>query len=70
MKRNALALAALVAAICGISGCQTIDQSPVGKGVKSYEKYTDEIGRERDVKVFGKDVIIEPEADRKIRINF
>jgi hypothetical protein len=66
----AFALAALLAALCGTSGCRTVDESPVGKGVKTYEKYSDEIGRERDVKVFGKDVIIEPEADKKIRISF
>jgi hypothetical protein len=56
--------------LCGAVGCKTVDNSPVGKGVKTYEKYSDRIGRERDVKVFGKDVIIEPEADKKIRIDF
>lgn len=70
MNKNAFALAALLAALCSIPGCRTVNESPVGKGVKTYEKYSDEIGRERDVKVFGKDVIIEPEADKKIRINF
>ena len=53
-----------------MTGCKTVDNSPVGKGVKTYEKYSEEMGRERDVSVFGKDVIVEPEADKKIRINF
>jgi hypothetical protein len=70
MKKGAFTLAAILAALGGIPGCRTVEESPVGKGVKTYEKYSDEIGRERDVRVFGKDVIVEPEADKKIRINF
>lgn len=70
MRKSAFALAALLGLLVGISGCSAIDESPVGKGVKTYERYSDEIGREKDVKVLGKDVIIEPEADKKIRINF
>jgi hypothetical protein len=70
MRRNIFALCAILAALCCMTGCKTIDNSPVGKGVKTYEKYSDKIGRERDVKVLGKDVIVEPEADKKIRINF
>lgn len=70
MKKNVLALCAALAALCYAAGCKTIDNSPVGKGVKTYERYSDEMGRERDVKVFGKDVIVEPEADKKIRIDF
>jgi hypothetical protein len=70
MKKGVFALCAVIAVLCGAVGCKTVDNSPVGKGVKTYEKYSDRIGRERDVKVFGKDVIIEPEADKKIRIDF
>lgn len=53
-----------------LCGCTAINNTPIGKGVKTYEKYSDELGRERDVKVLGKDVVIEPEADEKIRISF
>jgi hypothetical protein len=70
MKKSVFLLCALIATLGYITGCKTIDSSPVGKSVKTYEKYSDRIGRERDVKVFGKDVIIEPEADKKIRIDF
>lgn len=70
MKRTSVISAALLIGLAAVSGCGVADNTPVGKGVKSYEKYSDEIGRERDVKVFGKDVVVEPEADRKIRIAF
>lgn len=63
-------LGACLAAIGCAAGCGVADNTPVGKGVKTYERYSDEIGRERDVKVFGKDVIVEPEADKKIRFDF
>jgi hypothetical protein len=61
-----LALTALLM----LCSCGTLDNTPVGKGVKTYERYSDDLGKERDVKMFGKDVIIEPEADKKIRISF
>ncbi len=56
--------------LLGFCACRKLDDSPIGKGVKRYEKYSDELGKERDVKVFGKDIIVEPEADKKIRLNF
>jgi hypothetical protein len=67
MKRVAVACLAGLAVVCG---CGVADNTPVGKGVKAYERYSDQIGRERDVTLFGKDVVVEPEADRKIRIAF
>lgn len=70
MKRARLAHAAILAGLVAVCGCGVADNTPVGKGVKTYERYSDELGRERDVKVFGKDVVVEPEADRKIRIAF
>ncbi len=70
MKKIVLPSCIILAVICYMTGCKTVDNSPVGKGVKTYEKYSEEMGRERDVSVFGKDVIVEPEADKKIRINF
>jgi len=60
----------LIACAACICGCGVADNTSLGKGVKTYEKYSDDIGKERDVNVMGKDVIIEPEADKKIRINF
>lgn len=51
-------------------GCGLADNTSIGKGVKTYEKYSDDMGKEREVKVMGKDVIVEPEADKKIRFNF
>ncbi|MCX6357542.1 MAG: hypothetical protein NT045_06685 [Candidatus Aureabacteria bacterium] len=68
--RTILFSALAVGCIWVLPGCGTVDNTPIGKGVKTYEKYSDDIGRERDVKVMGKDVIIEPEADKKIRFNF
>ncbi len=67
MKRVAVACLAGLAVVCG---CGVADNTPVGKGVKAYERYSDQIGKERDVTLFGKDVVVEPEADRKIRIAF
>ena len=61
---------AAFAALAALCGCHTVDNTPVGKGVKTYERYTDEIGRKRDVKFLGKDLIVEPEATEKIRISF
>lgn len=63
-------IAAAAGAACILCGCHTVDNTPIGKGVKTYERYSDELGKERDVQIFGKDVIVEPEADKKIRINF
>ncbi|MDD5555637.1 MAG: hypothetical protein PHN82_00130 [bacterium] len=70
MKRGSGIAAVLVVLSALLAGCTTLDESPLGKGVKTYEKYSDEFGRERDVQLLGKDVVIEPEADKKIRINF
>ena len=70
MKKLAFVLVTGVTALSGVCGCKAVDNSPIGKGVQTYEKYSDELGKERDVKVFGKDVIVEPEADEKIRIKF
>jgi len=53
-----------------LMGCGLADNTSIGKGVKTYEKYSDDMGKEREVKVMGKDVIVEPEADKKIRFNF
>jgi len=70
MKRTPVIHAVILAGLATVCGCGVADNTPVGKGVKTYEKYSDEIGKERDVKVFGKDVVVEPEADRKIRFAF
>lgn len=70
MKRVLLLSAALLTVVVCFTGCGTVDNTPIGKGVKSYEKYSDQLGRERDVNVLGKDVVVEPEADKKIRISF
>ena len=61
----------LAATLAGLVGCcQSPAKSPVCDGVKSYERYSDDLGSKKDVKLFGKDVIVEPAADEKIRINF
>jgi hypothetical protein len=70
MKRIQFAHAAILAGLAAVFGCGVADNTPVGKGVKTYERYSDELGKERDVKFFGKDIVVEPEADRKIRIAF
>jgi len=70
MHRMRTHLLVPVASLLLLCGCGTLDNTPVGKGVKTYERYSEDLGRERDVKMFGKDVVIEPEADKKIRINF
>ena len=59
-----------LALLLNFCGCRTLDDSPVGASVKKYENYSDELGKERDVKVFGTDVVVEPEADKKVRISF
>jgi hypothetical protein len=68
MKPHMLFCLACCAAAC--IGCHSLDETPIGKGVKTYEKYSDEIGKKKDVKVLGKDVVVEPEANDKIRFNF
>jgi hypothetical protein len=71
MKRGiAVFLSCLFFIIAVLSGCHTLDNTSIGKGVKRYEGYSDDLGRKRDVKVLGKDVVVEPEADRKIRFSF
>jgi hypothetical protein len=70
MRRILVLCIPLLAAIAQFCGCGVADNTPIGKGVKTYEKYSDDIGREREVNVLGKDVIVEPEADKKIRFNF
>jgi hypothetical protein len=70
MKTNFLLWLTAPILLAYFCGCRALDESPVGKGVKGYERYSDQLGKERDVKFLGKDVIVEPEADKKIRINF
>ncbi len=70
MRAFIVAFTAASAALTIFCGCRTVNNSPVGKGVKTYERYSDEIGKKRDVNVMGKDMVVEPEAARKIRINF
>ncbi|MCX6354321.1 MAG: hypothetical protein NTZ78_05380 [Candidatus Aureabacteria bacterium] len=70
MRRSLLLILPLIAFAACMCGCGVADNTAIGKGVKTYEKYSDDLGKERDVNVMGKDMIIEPEADKKIRINF
>lgn len=58
-------IAPLVACAFVISGC-TQTQKEVDKAFE----VSDELGKERETKVFGRDVIIHPEADKKIVIPF
>lgn len=53
-----------------LGGCGMVNDSPVGKAVGKGERYGDRLGAKRDVRVLGRDVVIEPEADKKIRIDF
>jgi hypothetical protein len=68
--KRTVSIATALATLFLICGCGTLDKSPVGKGVKRYERYSDDLGKRRDVKFLGKDVIVEPEANEKIRISF
>lgn len=63
-------LSALTGAAFSCGCCQVPDDSAVCKGVKSYERYSDDLGKERGVRVLGKDVDVEPQATDKIRIRF
>ena len=70
MRSSFIIFVGILFALASFLGCQQVNQTPIGKGVKTYEKYSDDLGKKRDVKFMGKDVIVEPEAAKKIRINF
>lgn len=63
--RYTLSAAVLILCAILISGC-TGTQKEVDKAFE----ISDELGKERETKIMGRDVIIHPEADNKIVIPF
>lgn len=60
-----VSIAALVACALVVSGC-----APAQKEVDKAFEMSDELGKERQTQIMGREVIIHPEADKKISIPF